>query len=277
MVPRISLQGHIQSVRLKSLPGRGQRRRCALSRQNAEHRAVAQETTVAAPKAAGLGSGSTEAESTEAELTAAESKAAESKATDDELVESIRGSDHDAFNRLYHRYFQRIYNFSYARLRNHADTEEAVQETFISVFKSIDAYRGESLLVSWIYGIARNTVNNHLRRTRTQRQRLEEARLDLVRTPVSLASCSPEDQLGLQRCADTIAEQPDSVGGWHAQVFIMRHLHNKPIAEIAKEMSRSSDAVRSSLYRVKRLLVEAVDPALAGPGVPPQHLSEASG
>ncbi|MFP8882070.1 MAG: RNA polymerase sigma factor [Myxococcota bacterium] len=199
----------------------------------------------------------------------------ESKATDDELVEAIRNADHDAFSRLYDRYFQRIYNFSYARLRNHADTEDVVQETFVSVFKSIDAYRGESLLVSWIYGIARNTTNNHLRRNKTQRQRIEEARPDLMRAPVSFAACSPEEHLSFQRCTDVIQEQLDSVGEWQAQVFIMRHIQNMPIAEIAKEMSRSSDSVRSSLYRVKRMLVEAVDPGLAGAGSSQQHLSGA--
>lgn len=235
-----------------------------MSRQNAEHRAVAHEPTPVEPRIADSGASDPEAGS----------KTTESNATDDELVEAIRNSDHDAFNRLYDRYFQRIYNFSHARLRNHADTEEVVQETFISVFKSIDAYRGESLLVSWIYGIARNTVNNHLRRMKTQRQRLEAARLDLVRAPASLAACSPEEHLGFRRCADSIAEKLDSVGDWHAQVFIMRHLQNMPIAEIAEEMSRSSDAVRSSLYRVKRLLVDAVDPGFAGRSVPPQHLPE---
>ncbi len=230
-----------------------------MSRQNAEYRVVARSRTVADQQAEDSGNNYTEAES---------------KTTDDELVESIRNSDHDAFNLLYNRYFQRIYNFSHARLRNHADTEEVVQETFISVFKSIDAYRGESLLVSWIYGIARNTVNNHLRRAKTQRQRLEDARLDLVRPPASLALCSPEEHLGLQRCSEAIQEQLDSVSEWHAQVFIMRHLQNMTIAEIAKEVSRSSDSVRSSLYRVKRLLLEAVNPGLAEVGAPAQHLSE---
>jgi RNA polymerase sigma factor (sigma-70 family) len=245
-----------------------------LSRQNVEHRAVKSETPRAEQHAADSGNGHCQADR---EADGEAEREAESKRTDDELVEAIRLSDHDAFNRLYDRYFQRIYNFSHARLRNHADTEEAVQETFISVFKSINAYRGESLLVSWIYGIARNTVNNHLRRAKTQRQRLEEARLDLVRAPVSLASCSPDDQLGFQRCADTIAEQLDSIGSWHAQVFVMRHLQNRPIAEIAREVSRSSDAVRSSLYRVKRLLLEAVDPGLAGKGAPQRQCSEVSG
>lgn len=231
-----------------------------MSRQNAEHRAVARKSTLADRPTTDVGRGRSEVES---------------NATDDELVAAIRNADHDAFDLLYNRYFRRIYNFSFARLRNHADTEEVVQETFISVFKSITAYRGESLLVSWIYGIARNTVNNHLRRSKTQQQRLEEARLDLVRTAGSLASCSPEEHLALQRCTDAIVEQLDTVGEWQAQVFVMRHIQNMPIAEIAKEMSRSSDSIRSSLYRVKRMLVEAVDPGFARAGTRAQHLSEA--
>jgi RNA polymerase sigma-70 factor (ECF subfamily) len=246
-----------------------------LTRQNAVCRAGARTETFADRNATVLGNGNAEDDSdlsgSEAGLEA-ESEA--ESATDDELVEAILDSDHESFNLLYNRYFQRIYNFSYARLRNHADTEEVVQETFISVFKSIEAYRGESLLVSWIYGIARNTVNNHLRRTKTQRQRLEAARLDLVRLPATLASCSPEENLGLQRCAETIQEQLNSVGEWHAQVFIMRHLQNMTIAEIANKMSRSSDSVRSSLYRVKRLLVESVDPRFAGTSASPRHVSE---
>ena len=94
---------------------------------------------------------------------------------DEALVAAIRNAEERAFGLLYERYFQRVYTFSFLRLRNHADTEEAVQETFTSVFRSIDAYRGESSLVSWIYGIARNTVNNQLRRTNAQHQRMAHA------------------------------------------------------------------------------------------------------
>ncbi len=181
--------------------------------------------------------------------------------TDDELVHAIRNADELAFNQLYDRYFPRVYNFCFSRLRNHSDTEEVVQETFTSVFRSIEAYRGESLLVSWIYGIARNTVNNQLRRVKTQEQRLERARPELMRRSTPMASCSPEDHLNLQRCTDAIQQQLDSVSKWQAEVFVMRHIENLPIGEIADRMSRSHDSVRSSLYRVKRLLVEAVDPA----------------
>jgi RNA polymerase sigma-70 factor (ECF subfamily) len=185
--------------------------------------------------------------------------------TDAELVAAIRSGDETAFSLLYERYFRRVHNFAYARIRNRADAEEVVQETFTAVFKSIDAYRGQSSLLSWIYGIAKNTVNNQLRRSKAQAQRLERAELALMRAAYSFDSCTPEEHLNFRRCADAVEESLTSVSNWQAEVFAMRHFENLPIQEIADRMSRSNDAIRSSLYRVKRLVVDALESETANP------------
>jgi RNA polymerase sigma-70 factor (ECF subfamily) len=177
------------------------------------------------------------------------------------LVAAIRNAEESAFSVLYERYFQRVYTFSFLRLRNHADTEEVVQETFTSVFRSIDAYRGESPLVSWIYGIARNTVNNRLRRANLQHERMARAKNELLRTSLVMSPGTPEDELNFQRSVDRVRQCLASLSDWQAEVFALRHLENLPIGEIARRMSRSHDSVRSSLYRVKSLLIDAVDPS----------------
>ncbi len=177
--------------------------------------------------------------------------------TDQDLADGIRRAVEADFNLLYERYFQRVYGYAYQRLRNRADAEEVVQETFTAVFRSIDAYRGQSSLLSWIYGIAKNTVNNHLRRARAHEQRMERAEFAL-QTAAGLSAYTPEEQLSLRRCEDAISEGLSSVADWHAEVFLLRHLEDLPIGEIARRVRRSNDAVRSSLYRVKRMLVEAV-------------------
>ena len=180
--------------------------------------------------------------------------------TDQELLEGIRGSSEADFNLLYDRYFQRVFGFVYSRLRNRSDTEEVVQDTFTAVFCSIDAYRGQSSLLSWIYGIAKNTLNGHVRRARAHAQRVDRAEHELRQSAWSLDACTPEERLNLRRCAEAVNERLSSVADWQSQVFVMRHLENLTIGEIARRTSRSNDAVRSSLYRVKRLIVEAVDP-----------------
>jgi RNA polymerase sigma-70 factor (ECF subfamily) len=173
------------------------------------------------------------------------------------LVVGVREGSEGHFNELYQRYFQRVYNFTFLRVRNHADTEEIVQETFTAVFRSMDAFRGQSSLLSWIYGIAKNTVNNHIRRAKMREVWMDKAEPELLRPSASIDSCSPEEHLSLRRYAAAINARLGSVADWQAEVFVLRHVENLSIQEISRRTARSSDAVRSSLYRMKRLLVEA--------------------
>ena len=180
-----------------------------------------------------------------------------SELSDQDLLEGLRAQSEPHFGELYNRYFQRIYNFVYARMRNHAETEEVVQETFLAVFRSFANYRGQSSLLSWIYGIAKNTTNNHLRRAKSQTERIDLADDDELVPRISIGEGMPDEQLDMQRFGDLLAERLEGLADWQAEIFEMRHFENLSIPEISRRTSRSSDAVRSSLYRVKRLFFEA--------------------
>jgi len=186
--------------------------------------------------------------------------------SDEDLVEGIRRASEADFNALYDRYFQRVYSFAFARLRNRADTEEVVQETFMAVLRSIDAYRGQSTLLCWVYGIAKNNVNNHLRRAKSHELRVERTEPGMMLGTASLDTSTPEEQLSLRRYQESVQKLLSTVADWQSEVFWLRHVENLSIGEIAQRVRRSNDAVRSSLYRVKRMLVEAVDPNLAAAG-----------
>ncbi len=191
-----------------------------------------------------------------------------SQLSDQDLLEGIRAESELHFAELYNRYFQRIYNFVYARMRNHAETEEVVQETFLAVFRSFSNYRGQSSLLSWVYGIAKNTTNNHLRRAKSQTERIDLADDEDLMPRPSLGEGLPDEQLDLQRFRELLHDRLDTLADWQAEIFEMRHFENLSIPEISKRTQRSSDAVRSSLYRVKRLFFEAAaangQPAVAG-------------
>ena len=183
----------------------------------------------------------------------------DASSSDQELLDGIRAGSDLHFAELYDRYFQRIYNFVFARTRNHAETEEIVQETFLAVFRSFENYRGQSSLLSWVYGIAKNTTNNSIRRAKSQHERVELAyEEDLVPRP-SIEEGMPDEQLDLSRFRELLTEQLGSLSAWQAEIFEMRHFENLSIPEISARTSRSSDAVRSSLYRVKRMFIEAAD------------------
>jgi hypothetical protein len=90
----------------------------------------------------------------------------------------------------------------------------------------------------------------------------------MMRRQPALADCNPEEHLNLVRYTEAIHERLESVTEWQSEIFAMRHLENMSIQAISERTQRSSDAVRSSLYRVKRLLFETADllPSGEGPG-----------
>ena len=179
--------------------------------------------------------------------------------TDEQLFEKMRAGSEPHFNTLYERYFQRIYSFVYLRVRNHADTEELTQETFTVVFRGAEGYSGRSTPLAWIYGIAKNTVFNHLRRNRLHGERVRAAGPDPLVSESAAWGCNPEEHLAMERYSAAIESQLQSVSDWQAEAFLLRHVHNLTIQEIAERTDRSGDAIRSGLYRVKRLLLEAGD------------------
>jgi RNA polymerase sigma-70 factor (ECF subfamily) len=174
-------------------------------------------------------------------------------ATDERLVEGIRTGSEAHFNVLYDRYFSRVYAFVYTRVRQRADAEELTQESFTAVFRSIAGYSGRSTPLAWIYGIAKNTVNNHLRR-----MRIQEARTEAAGHGATAAEWhgSPQDDFEMRQLLRRMDERLRSVTRWQAEVFWLRHVDDLSIEQIASRMDRSNDAIRSSLYRMKRLLVD---------------------
>jgi RNA polymerase sigma factor (sigma-70 family) len=176
---------------------------------------------------------------------------------DEALFRWVCAGSEPHFNVLYARYFRRIYAFVYQRVRNHADAEELVQETFTVVFRAAANYGGRSSPLAWIYGVAKNLVMNHLRRARVQQERIAEAGGEPLATSSPHWSYGPHDQLTLRRCAAALDEQIAGLADWQAEAFFLRHAENLPIQEISRRTERSADAVRSGLYRVKRLLVRA--------------------
>ena len=179
--------------------------------------------------------------------------------SDAELIAGVREASEVHFNALYDRYFRRVYGFVQSRLRNHADAEEITQETFVTIFRSIDRYRGQSSLLSWMFGIAKNLSNNTIRRSQNQRERFESVDKEHFSPKPSIGQVSPDDDLSLNRYASAIRSRMSKLPDWQRRIFEMRHMENMSISEISECSCRSNDAVRSSLYRIKKLIFEAVE------------------
>ncbi len=83
---------------------------------------------------------------------------------DRELIADLKqGTQKDmAFHRLVKKYQERLYWHIRKIVLNHEDADDVLQNTFIKVWKSIDRFREESSLYTWLYRIATNEAITHL-------------------------------------------------------------------------------------------------------------------
>ena len=94
-------------------------------------------------------------------------------ASDAALIRRIGAGDREAFERLYSRYARAVFGLALRRLGDRDRAEEAVQETFASVWRSARSYRPERGPGGpWLYAIARNAIVD---RFRARREPLAEA------------------------------------------------------------------------------------------------------
>jgi len=176
-----------------------------------------------------------------------------------ELIQRVAAGDEAAFEVLYERYFPRVFHFLAKRLGNRADAEEATQEAFINIFSSIESFRGESAFAAWVLGVTRRTLAGRFKKKRHATVPLEGREepdsIDLLRSALQ----REPTPLEYYECGERLSQLDDTVRNGLSEVqrklFVLHHLHHHSIQDIARTLHKSEDAVKSNLYRARKLLL----------------------
>jgi RNA polymerase sigma-70 factor (ECF subfamily) len=168
--------------------------------------------------------------------------------SDAELVEEILAGSIDHFNLLYEAYFPRVYRFALKRLRDPGEAEDVAQEVFLTVFKALSNYRGESALLVWIFGITRNTVNRRFRKPRPYLESIDAPFARQLSADSAPVDRSVDARRALERCA-TVIEQ--DLTPLQRRIFHLKHLRQQSIRSIAGALGKSEDAIKANLYRMR--------------------------
>lgn len=174
---------------------------------------------------------------------------------DEILVERVRAGDESAFGDLYERYFARVFHFVARRLRNRADTEETVQEVFVNVFASIDSFRGEAPFGAWVFGLTRRTVAGRFKKRTPTLVPLGDEEIDTGLHVVTREADPHEAYEYSERLSRLEAAVESELSEEQRQLFELHHLEHRSIQEIAGLLCKSEDAVKSHLYRARKVLL----------------------
>ncbi|NLN76761.1 MAG: sigma-70 family RNA polymerase sigma factor [Armatimonadetes bacterium] len=90
-------------------------------------------------------------------------------ASNEELLELCKRQDQEALRLLLRRHERPVYSLLYRMLSNHEDSEEALAEVFVKVWRGAAFFKGNSSFTTWLYRIASNTAKDFLRSRKTRR------------------------------------------------------------------------------------------------------------
>jgi RNA polymerase sigma-70 factor (ECF subfamily) len=172
---------------------------------------------------------------------------------DQELVREILAGSRAHFDMLYDAYFPRVYRFALKRLRDSGEAEDVTQEVFITVFRALRTFQGDSSLLVWIFGITRNKVNRRFRRPRPRLESIESDALEVAGDDAATDQTVDARRI-LDRCQHAIEHQLTPL---QRRIFHLKHLRRQSIRTIAGSLGKSEDAIKANLYRMRRAIAAA--------------------
>ena len=180
---------------------------------------------------------------------------------DDVYVHKTVEGDADSFNELVQRHHAKIYGLAYRMLGNRDDATDATQEAFLEAYKSLQSFQFQSKFSTWLYRIAINACQQHIRKSDSR-----------ARTLTSYSKCVEErdlqhntdfpDRMVLKTERDgLVQEAKDQLPLKQREVvtlFYMQHLKYREIAEVLNcsegtVASRLNAAVRNLKSKLKDL------------------------
>jgi RNA polymerase sigma-70 factor (ECF subfamily) len=187
--------------------------------------------------------------------------------TDLELAGRIAQRDPLAVRLVLRRNNQRLYHTAWAVLRDRADAEDVVQESYLKAFASIGSFTGASSLATWLTRIVLNEALGKRRLSQRRARLLQQQSVALMedyreRLAGMSAEPSPERQAARGQVAKllerAIADLPEAF----RIVFILRDVDGLSIEEAADVLNIPPQTVKTRLLRARRRLQSMLAPAL---------------
>ena len=174
-----------------------------------------------------------------------------------ELIQQLRAGDELAFKSLVENYQDLVYNTAMGVVQNSEDAEDVAQEVFIQVYRSIDQFKGDARLSTWIYRITTTKALDHIRSRKRKKRFAFITSLfgpndELIHEPVDFQH--PGVALDRKEQAALLFRMIDQLPENQKVAFTLHKSEELSYQEIADVMQLSVSAVESLLFRARQNL-----------------------
>jgi RNA polymerase sigma-70 factor (ECF subfamily) len=193
------------------------------------------------------------------------------KLTDRELVDQAREGDEAAFGQLVRRHQQRIHRLAVHLLRDRAEAEDVMQETFIRAYRALARFDGRSEPYTWLYRIAINLSLNALRSRKAHRTttQADDPRLDAIMSEKRSTADPPEDAARRQLYA-ALAEGIDGLSDTLRSTLILVCIDGRSHEEASVILGAPEGTIAWRVHEARRKLKEY----MAERGFDPEELGQ---
>ena len=190
---------------------------------------------------------------------------------EDQFIERLKRGDEAAFEKLVNDRSGEIYGLLYRLTENAEEARDLTQETFLRAFQSINHFRGESDLRTWIYRIAINQARNRWRWWRRRRREatvsIDEpeiggGRLGLVATLKSPTARDPEQHTLQNERERALQKALSGLRRVYREAVVLRDIEGFAYEEIANTLNISVGTVKSRLARGRQELRRKLEGSL---------------
>ena len=172
------------------------------------------------------------------------------------LAAACRSGDLRAYERLYSLHGKRMKNLARNVLGNPIDAEDAVQDTFLKVQRSIASFRGQSSFVTWTYRILINTCYDARRSRRRKKEVANDDSGEVPRPEPRAPGAHPTLRMALERALEKLTRH-------QRDVFLLYEVEGFRHAEIAGMLEMTETASKNTLFQATKNLRQMLEPPRA--------------
>ena len=178
--------------------------------------------------------------------------------TEQELVTRAKAGDPDAFGQLMEQNQNRIYSLALRMVGSPEDAADLTQDAFLSAWRSLAHFHGESSFSTWLYRLASNACIDFLRKEKRKRAAGTVLYLDDTEEGPSLDlpdyDADPHKQLEQSEVRDCIADCMDTLSEEHRTVLSLREISGLSYTEISDILGLEEGTVKSRIARARLAL-----------------------
>ena len=177
------------------------------------------------------------------------------------LARRVAKGDRRVFELLMRRYNRRLYRLARAYLRDDAEAKDALQDAYLSAYRSIGQFRGDAALATWFSRLVLNACAARKRRSTRRENIVPLVNFHNHMNEIAIVADSgqgPENLLARTQIRSVLEQKVSELPEIFRVVFVLRSVEELSVEEIADTLCVPPETVRSRHFRAKGMLRESL-------------------